>query len=466
MGLPMANHSGDAAVIADIAKQAGVLGVEIADIAGHVDDVSARVTAQADVFKGLKSAALQLSDSNARIATAAKDAVSVTETAGREMETSRAKVQESLGQIAQLVEVAAGFAKDIEGLRDALDRVGKVAHGIEAIARQTNLLALNATIEAARAGEQGRGFAVVASEVKALAGQTSKATSEIDATLKALTERTQKLLAQSGEAMKRAETVQVGTTAIGTVFDTIGNAMSSVNGKVGGIAVAVGDIEKHCGQLTRNFERVSDDVQKSSQNLQAARDRVNKLLGVGEALIQLTAASGIETVDSPLIRIVQEAAAKIVVRFDEALAKGEVTLADLFDETYKPIAGSNPQQFMTRFVALTDRALPEIQEPILAMDPKIVFGAALDRNGFLPTHNRKFSQPQGSDPAWNTANCRNRRIFNDRVGLGAGRNTKPFLVQTYRRDMGGGKFALMKDVSAPITIQGRHWGGFRLGYLV
>jgi len=24
----------------------------------------------------------------------------------------------------------------------------------------------------------------------------------------------------------------------------------------------------------------------------------------------------------------------------------------------------------------------------------------------------------------------------------------------------------MKDVSAPITLQGRHWGGFRLGYLV
>jgi methyl-accepting chemotaxis protein len=57
-------------------------------------------------------------------------------------------------------------------------------------------------------------------------------------------------------------------------------------------------------------------------------------------------------------------------------------------------------------------------------------------------------------------------MFRDRVGLAAGRNTEPFLVQTYRRDMGGGQFALMKDVSAPITVQGRHWGGFRLGYLV
>jgi methyl-accepting chemotaxis protein len=462
----MTNHSGGESVIADVARQAGVLGVEIADIAGYVDDVSARVTAQADLFKGLKSAAVDLSGSNAKIAAAARETAAVTETAGREMGTSRAKIQESLGQIGQLVEVASGFAKDIEGLREALDRVGKVAQGIEAIARQTNLLALNATIEAARAGEAGRGFAVVAGEVKALAGQTSKATGEIDATLAALTDRIQKLLTQSGEAMKRAETVQSGTSAIGAVFDSIGTAMTSVGGKVAGITGAVGDIEKHCTKLTDSFERVSDGVEKSSQNLQAARDRINKLLGVGEELIQLTAASGIETVDTPLIRIVQDAAAKATKVFEDALVRGELSLSELFDEDYKPIAGSNPQQFMARFVAFTDRTLPDIQEPILAIDSKIVFGAALDRNGFLPTHNRKFSQPQGSDPAWNTANCRNRRIFNDRVGLAAGRNTKPFLVQTYRRDMGGGKFALMKDVSAPITVQGRHWGGFRLGYLV
>ncbi|TVR07964.1 MAG: hypothetical protein EA385_11190 [Salinarimonadaceae bacterium] len=35
--------------------------------------------------------------------------------------------------------------------------------------------------------------------------------------------------------------------------------------------------------------------------------------------------------------------------------------------------------------------------------------------------------------------------------------------QTYRRDMGGGVFALMKDVSAPIMVGGRHRGGLRPG---
>lgn len=118
----------------------------------------------------------------------------------------------------------------------------------------------------------------------------------------------------------------------------------------------------------------------------------------------------------------------------------------------------------TRFVAFTDRVLPAWQETMAQYSSKVIFCAAVDRNGFLPTHNHKFSRPQGKDPVWNAANCRNRRMFNDRTGLAAGRNTRRFLLQTYRRDMGGGRFVLMKDLSAPIVVNGRHWGGLRFAY--
>ncbi len=122
---------------------------------------------------------------------------------------------------------------------------------------------------------------------------------------------------------------------------------------------------------------------------------------------------------------------------------------------------------MARFTSLTDRLLPAIQEPLLTLTDKVVFCVALDRNGYLPTHNRTFSEPQRpGDPAWNAAHCRNRRIFNDRVGLTAGRNTQPFLLQAYRRDMGNGTYTLMKDCSAPIQVAGRHWGALRLAYRV
>ena len=161
---------------------------------------------------------------------------------------------------------------------------------------------------------------------------------------------------------------------------------------------------------------------------------------------------------------VQAVAKNIEAMFDEALNRRDITLEELFDERYQPIAGTNPVQVMTRFTALTDRILPAVQEPLVTSNPKVVFCAAIDRNGYIPTHNLKFSNPQGNDPVWNTANCRHRRIFDDRVGLACGRNTKPFLIQLYRRDMGGGKSAMMKDISVPITVRGRHWGGFRLAY--
>jgi methyl-accepting chemotaxis protein len=46
----------------------------------------------------------------------------------------------------------------------------------------------------------------------------------------------------------------------------------------------------------------------------------------------------------------------------------------------------------------------------------------------------------------------------------AAANITPFLLQTYRRDMGGGNFVLMKDLSSPTRVRGRHWGAFRMGF--
>jgi methyl-accepting chemotaxis protein len=119
---------------------------------------------------------------------------------------------------------------------------------------------------------------------------------------------------------------------------------------------------------------------------------------------------------------------------------------------------------MTDYVDFTDRVLPPIQDPLQKSDSRIVFCVAWAKGGYLPTHNPNYCLPQGKDPVWNNANCRNRRLFSDRAVKKVATSTRPFLLQTYRRDMGGGNFVLMKDVSAPIIIRGRHWGAFRLGF--
>ncbi len=160
-----------------------------------------------------------------------------------------------------------------------------------------------------------------------------------------------------------------------------------------------------------------------------------------------------------------EAGTALTRIFEQALARGEVGLDALFDTDYVAIAGTDPQQYRTKYLDWADRALPPFQEAFLAREPRMAFCAMVDRNGFLPVHNKIYSHPQRpGDPAWNMANSRNRRIFNDPAGLAAAQNLRPYLIQSYARDMGNGNTVMMREIDVPIRVQGRHWGGFRTAY--
>lgn len=460
---PAAVHS---AVLTEVAVEAGSLGVELADVAGYIDEIAVNLQRQVGLFGETRQATQELAAANGDAARAADEARDLAGKVSAEMGASRVQVDKAMGDISALVGAAREIATDLGGLQTALERIGKVAKQIDAIARQTNLLALNATIEAARAGEAGRGFAVVAGEVKALARQTAEATAEIGGTLTELGQQAKRLIGRSEESQSRAQSAETGAAAIGGVIGNIATHVDEVAGRIDLISGAVREIDARSNKVLDAMGACGDGVTAASKATDGAKERLARLVSMGERLIQITAASGVETIDTPFIAAARDAAAKLSAALEGAVSRGEIRLDDLFDETYAPIPGSNPQQVRTRFLDVTDRYFPAIQEPLLDLDPRVVFCAAIDRNGYLPTHNLKFSKPHGPDAAWNTANGRNRRIFNDRVGLAAGRNRADFLVQTYRRDMGGGKFTLMKDVSAPIVVQGRPWGGVRLAYKI
>jgi methyl-accepting chemotaxis protein len=161
----------------------------------------------------------------------------------------------------------------------------------------------------------------------------------------------------------------------------------------------------------------------------------------------------------------REGAAKISQLFEDGIRSGAITQEALFDNEYVEIEGSNPVQHRTRFLDWVETVLPGVQEPILASDPRMTFCAAVDRNGYLPVHNKIYAMPQRpGDIEWNKAHARNRRIFDDRAGLSAGRVVRDYLIQNYARDMGSGETALIQEVDVPIRVFGRHWGGLRTGY--
>ncbi len=165
------------------------------------------------------------------------------------------------------------------------------------------------------------------------------------------------------------------------------------------------------------------------------------------------------------IEAATSAATKISAALDEMVARRVLSEADLFDNCYVPIEGTDPVQYRTRFLDAFDDVLPSIQEALLASDRRIAFCAAVDRSGYLPVHNRIYSLPQRpGDVTWNTANCRNRRIFDDRAGLAAARNVRPYLIQSYPRDMGNGVVVMMREIDVPIRVLGKHWGALRTAY--
>ncbi|MGE5514412.1 MAG: methyl-accepting chemotaxis protein [Bacteroidota bacterium] len=454
------------AFAAEVLEKIETLSLEVADIAGTIDGLAKFVNHQEELFAHLKSISHTMAEAIRSIDVAGRETRDVTARAGQQSNESLHTIDAALADINRLVGSVQGIEQRLEELEGALGEVSSRSRDIQKIARQTNLLALNATIEAARAGEAGKGFAVVANEVKGLSRQTGEVTAGIDHTVEKLTVSVTDLIDTSTDTLKMADSVNAGVGVINHAVAVFGDAIGTVEARVGDISNAASTSLSQCTDVIGEIDKFFDGIAMTSESLRRADTRIVSLLDHSEELMGFIAASGYRTGDTRFIELARTTADRIAAAFTQAVSSGRLSMADLFDENYQAIAGSNPLQHMTRFTTLTDSVLPDIQEGVLTHDSRITFCATVDRNGYLPTHNRKFSQPQGNDPVWNNANSRNRRIFNDRTGLNAGRNTQPFLLQTYRRDMGGGQYVMMKDVSAPIIVQGRHWGGLRIGYRI
>jgi len=451
-------------LVDQLANRIGGLGVELADVAGNLQEVAGRVSGQSDRFGDLQKTAETMVSANHGIASASQAVQTATTAAVGEITQSRSAVETAVQHIAKLIEAVGRIGHRLGSVGSALADVAKVSGSIEAIARQTNLLALNATIEAARAGAAGRGFAVVASEVKNLAEATRQATQLIGDTVKGLDGQVNSLIGESGDASLRAKNAGEGAAQIQGIIARVQDGISAVGREIDGVAKAATSNLAHCDRVIDELGHLAKGVDLSSSDLKSADNRVAKLLELSEGLIALIADSGVETSDAPLIRVVIDTAKQISDAFESAVARGEISIDQLMDEKYREISGTNPKQYLTDYVTFTDRILPDIQDPIQKSDPRIVFCVAWAKGGYLPTHNPNYRRPQGPDPVWNNANCRNRRLFNDRAVKKVAANTKPFLLQTYRRDMGGGNFVLLKDLSSPIYVRGRHWGAFRMGF--
>ena len=132
---------------------------------------------------------------------------------------------------------------------------------------------------------------------------------------------------------------------------------------------------------------------------------------------------------------------------------------------YTLIPGTEPQQFLHAALGFYEDVLPTIQQPFVRPGKGMLYALATDRNGYVPVHNKGFCAPQRpGDLAYNLVYCRNRRLFDDTTTIAAARLTQKPVVQTYLRDTGQGRAALVRSIGVPVMVRGRRWGCAQVAY--
>ena len=372
--------------------------------------------------------------------------------------------QEAIGEASEQMRSTGSHAQEaarlIGGLEERAVQISQITKVISEIADQTNLLALNAAIEAARAGEQGRGFAVVAEEVRNLANRTSSATTEIGQMVQLINQETGNAGTTMRALVDEVEESRQRTEKVDTQLLEILEHAREVEKRVISAAERSEQNRQHQEQINGSMALFRESLEGSGREVESVADQAMELSEMAESIYELLGEAGLREEHAIAYREGRAAVEAIESCFEQAIAQGQLSREQLFDRNYRPIEGTDPVKFKTQFDDFTDAHLPQIQEPILQRHAFMLYAGAVDDRGYFPTHNKRYSKPLSGDYEKDLLNNRTKRIFDDRTGARCSANTKPFLLQTYKWDTG----EVMHDLSIPIYIDGRHWGGFRIGY--
>ncbi|AXS82692.1 MULTISPECIES: methyl-accepting chemotaxis protein [Marinobacter] len=348
----------------------------------------------------------------------------------------------------------------IQELNEKSNKIQGVTATIQGIAEQTNLLALNAAIEAARAGDQGRGFAVVADEVRQLAGRTAQATGEVAETLEEIRSDTTLIVSRIEDLARSVEAGLTSVESVGERLEQIRDQSDRVQQQVSRIAEIDQNNEQSLAQVFSAIETVRDQISESDSSVASLAEQAATLMELAEKANASFALNSEASYHRPFYDQARAGADQIGQLFEQAIRDGKLSESALFDNKRTPIPNTHPPKYSSSFDKFTDQYLPAVQEQVKKAHGAIVFAIAAAPDGYVPTHNRDFAHAPTGDPKVDLVKSRSKRLFNDRTGIRCGTHTENMLLQTYRRDTG----EIMHDLSVPIYVNGKHWGGFRLGY--
>ncbi|SDZ71513.1 methyl-accepting chemotaxis protein [Pseudomonas sp. PDC86] len=431
-----------------------------AGVAYSVKQLAARVQSQLSAAKQIVSNAEVMIDTEKVTSQLSRQALGAASQAHQRSTEGREVLTQSITRMRQLSQRANASRELIEALSQRSEEIQRVTLVIQSIASQTNLLALNAAIEAARAGEHGRGFAVVADEVRGLAGRTATATDEVGLMVADIQQRTTQVVEQIRQLSVDLHTGVEQVEHAGEQLESIASLAADVEGQVNEIAQGTDTNRAQLDSLFHAVEQMRSDLDVSDQQTRELAGAAVQMEGQAETISERLAAVGLDDYHQRVYDLAREGASRIAEQFEADVLQNRITLDDLFDRSYTLIPNTSPSKYHTRFDGYTDQVLPAIQEALLPRHEGLVFAIACTQQGYVPTHNKAFSQALTGDAQVDAVQNRTKRKFDDRTGIRCGSHQQAVLLQTYTRDTG----ELMHDLSVPIMVRGRHWGGLRLGY--
>ncbi len=247
--------------------------------------------------------------------------------------------------------------------------------------------------------------------------------------------------------------------------------MSGVSDLVGEVDAQNFTIAQATGMMTGHVHRVQEVIESfdraASDNeakLEVAHGRMTDLELTASEMFDGLVHAGLAPQDSVMVELAQRHAREVEKLTEDAIARGELSETQVFDQAYRLIEGSNPQRFRTSFTDWAHTNWRFKLDGVAGSDPRIMAAACTDQLGYLPTHLTKHSQAPTGELTHDTQFCRNGRILYDPIDQRAKQSQAPFTMAVYRQEGDGKTYRVVRNVYVPMFVNGRRWGDFEIAY--
>jgi methyl-accepting chemotaxis protein len=302
--------------------------------------------------------------------------------------------------------------------------------------------------------------------VKTLATETHEANGRIATLMTGFTTITARLVDELNEGTRQGQAARKGVERIAGTVDEVAGAVGRVDGLTAEIAEAMSTTGGNVTLVRSALGVFGEDAKSSGEQLLGVERSLGQLERLSNDMLDQLAHSELGVYDRRFVAIAMNGMAAIRDLVERAIASGEVSEGDVFDNNYRAVAGSGPPRFTTRFTQFAGRIVQPVLDRICRDGESQIDGAIItDANGYLPTHVSWMAQPvRPDDPAWTAQHSRHHRIDLDEATARALRYEGDFILNAYRQVLDGGRYRMLKSVYVPLHLRGRRWGNFEMTY--